>query len=83
MSFDYTKKENPTVSFSEYAKANPYFEKYDENGNVTRYLEEYYTVNQQHYTVENPLYNASLNSYDRPKGTSFINKFNAEYRPVE
>ena len=83
MSFDYTKKENPTVSFSEYAKANPYFEKYDENGNVTRYLEEYYTVNQQHYTVENPLYNASLNSYDRQKGTSFINKFNAEYRPVE
>lgn len=83
MSFDYTKEENPTVSFSEYAKANPYFEKYDENGNVTRYLEEYYTINQQHYTVENPLYNASLNSYDRQKGTSFINKFNAEYRPVE
>ena len=83
MSFDYTKKENPTVNFSEYAKANPYFEKYDENGNVTRYLEEYYTVNRQHYTVENPLYNASLNSYDRQKGMSFINKFNAEYRPVE
>ena len=65
MSFDYSKEDNPTVKFSEYANANPYFEKRDADGKVNRYLEEYYTVNQQHYTIENPLYNASLNSFDR------------------
>ena len=54
-------------NFSEYANANPYFEKRDADGKVNRYLEEYYTVNQQHYTIENPLYNASLNSFDRAK----------------
>ena len=51
MSFDYSKEDNPTVKFSEYANANPYFEKRDADGKVNRYLEEYYTVNQQHYTI--------------------------------
>lgn len=83
MSFDYTMEENPTVNFSEYANANPYFEKYDKNGAVSRYLEEYYTLQKQHYTVQNPLYNASLNSFDKKKGVKFIDKFNAEWRPVE
>ena len=83
MSFDYTKEENPTVNFSEYAKANPYFEKRDPDGKVNRYLEEYYTINGQHYTIENPLYNASLNSFDKGKKVNFVNKFNAEWRPVE
>lgn len=82
MSFDYTTEENPTVNFSEYAKANPYFEKRDADGKVDRYLEEYYTINGQHYTIENPLYNASLNSFDRSKKVNFVNKFNAEWRPV-
>ena len=83
MSFDYSKEDNPTVKFSEYANANPYFEKRDADGKVNRYLEEYYTVNQQHYTIENPLYNASLNSFDRAKKVNFVNNFNAEWRPVE
>ena len=83
MSFDYSTEENPTVSFSEYAKANPYFEKRDAAGKVNRYLEEYYTLNQQHYTIENPLYNASLNSFDKGKKVNFVNKFNAEWRPIE
>ena len=83
LSFDYTKKENPTVDFSEYAKANPYFEKRNADGSVSRYLEEYYTINQQHYTIENPLYNASLNSFDEGKKVNFVNNFNAEWRPVQ
>lgn len=82
MSFDYTTEENPTVSFVEYAKANPYFPKRDANGKVGRYLEEYYTLTSQHYTVENPLYNASLNSFNQAKKVNFINNFNVEWQPV-
>ena len=83
MTFDYSTEENPTVSFEEYAKANPYFEKRDSSGKVNRYLEEYYTVNQQHYTVENPLYNASLNSFDKARKVNFVNNFNAEWQPID
>ena len=33
-----TNTKNPTVSFSDYAAANPYFKKYDENGEINKYL---------------------------------------------
>ena len=42
---------------------------------------EYYTVNQQHYTVENPLYNASLNSFDKARKVNFVNNFTMAYNP--
>lgn len=81
MSFDYSKEENPTVNFSNYAYANPYFEKRNADGKVDRYLEEYYTLNSTHYTVENPLYNASLNNYDKARKVNFVNNLNAEWQP--
>ena len=83
MSFEYTTKENPTVSFEEYAKANPYFEKRDSTGKIERYLEEYNTFTRQHYTIENPLYNASLNSFDKARKVNFVNNFNAEWQPID
>lgn len=79
LSIDYTNALNPTVPFSEYARANPYYRKTQADGSIGRYLESY-TVNRQPYTVANPLWNASLNNLDQEKEFGFTNNFNAEWR---
>ncbi len=68
---------NPIVDFSEYAEANPYYKKYNENGEVERWL----ANNDYESYVSNPLYNASLNSRDETKQLQFSNYFTAEYNP--
>lgn len=83
LSLGYTKSHNPSVPFSAYSRANPYFEKRNPDGGIERYLESYYTVNKEHKTVENPLYNARLNSFDRENALDFVNAFNIEWRPVD
>ena len=79
LSVDYNRAENPTVPFSEYSRANPYFRKTNEDGTIGRYLESY-TVNGSEYTVGNPLWNASLNNLDVEKKFGFTDNFNAEWR---
>ena len=79
MSYDYYKQEDPIVSFSEFAKANPYYRKNFESGETERYLVNIDFLGEQ-YKVENPLYNASLNSFKESNKSSFDNKLNAEYK---
>ena len=38
LSIDYLETNNPTVSFSEYAYANPYYRKYGADGKINKYL---------------------------------------------
>lgn len=77
-SLDNTDSQNPMVSFSEYANANPYYTKRNEDGEVERWLE--YTDD---IKAANPLYNASLNSYSKGGGFSLSDKFVAEYTPIQ
>lgn len=72
-----TKYSNPIVPFSTYASANPYYKKYDEDGNVSRFL----ANNDYEPYVGNPLYNASLNSRDDTQEMAYTNNFIAEYNP--
>ncbi|WP_255413982.1 carboxypeptidase-like regulatory domain-containing protein [Bacteroides sp. Marseille-P3684] len=58
-----TKYTNPIVPFSDYAEASPYYKKYNEDGEVERWL----SNNDYEPNVGNPLYNASLNSRDETK----------------
>lgn len=78
-------QQSPYGSFAIWAKASPYYEKYNENGVPTRYLDgtnvsvgnplvNYY-VNQE----ENPLYNVLLNSYDKGGEVNFTNNFAINY----
>lgn len=68
-SYSYTKsEESPYGSFSDYASKLPYDEYLDENGN---YLETTYPWTGG--TNENPLYEATLKSYDRSKSWELIN----------
>ncbi|MEG0500250.1 MAG: SusC/RagA family TonB-linked outer membrane protein, partial [Rikenellaceae bacterium] len=80
LSVDYLTTENPTVKFNEYANANPYYRKRNADGSVERYLESYLSANGTPYTVENPLYNASLNSFDNSKSLEIKENLNVEWK---
>ena len=68
-SYTYTKsEESPYGSFSDYTSKLPYDEYLDENGNS---LET--TTSWTGGTEENPLYEATLKSYDRSKSWELIN----------
>ena len=71
------KTNNPAVPFSEYAKANPYFRKYNSEGGIDKYL--YYTEDPEEYSVPNPLWNAHLNNYDVQDQFGFTNNFILEW----
>ena len=73
-----TKIKNPIVDFSEYAAANPYYKKRDEEGNIGKWLE-----NNDYPKAANPLWNASQNSRDEGKQLALSNYFVAEYTPLE
>ena len=79
MYYNFYKQEDPIVSFAEFAKANPYYRKDAGAGEVERYLVDMDTYSGR-YRVENPLYNASLNSFKTSDKSQFDNKLNAEFR---
>lgn len=78
LSIDYLETNNPTVSFSEYAYANPYYRKYGADGKINKYL--YYPEEGLNDNpVSNPLWNAHLNNYDKGQRFGFTNNFIAEW----
>lgn len=70
--------QDPMVSFREYVNANPYFAKYDENGEVYKWLE-----NNKLFQSPNPMWNDRVGSRDKTKEFNFSNFFIAEYTPVD
>ena len=74
-----TNTTDPTVSFSEYASANPYYKKYDENGEITKFL----ANNQYEPTIGNPMYNDNLNSRSANNQLMLSDYLMAEYTPIK
>ena len=77
---DYERSSDPTVSFSEYAMANPYYKKYNEQGQIDKYL--YHHTNEltgETEMVSNPLWNAHLNNYIKGSEFGFSNNFIFEW----
>lgn len=74
---DNTKSTNPIVGYSDYSNANPYYTKYNENGEVEKWLEY-----NDYVKAANPLYNAAQNSYNNSSSFTVSNKFIAEYTPM-
>ncbi|MBO5419763.1 MAG: SusC/RagA family TonB-linked outer membrane protein [Bacteroidales bacterium] len=81
LTIDYLETANPTVSFSEYAYANPYYRKYNALGKVDKYL--YYSEDGIGSTVTNPLWDAHLNNWDKASGFGFTNNFIFEWFVTE
>ena len=73
-----TKYSNPIVPFSDYVRANPYYKKYNEEGEVERWL----ANSDLEPEIGNPLYNDSLNSRDDNTQVQFSDYFIAEYNPT-
>lgn len=78
LSVNYYKTKDPLVGYSEYARANPYYQKRTDEGKVEKWLEYIKDVEE----VPNPLYNASLNSHKWGKSFGVTNNFSAEYNPL-
>lgn len=78
LNLNYVNTNDPTVSFSEYAQANPYYRKYNTSGGIDKYL---YVPDENagEAPVVNPLWNAHLNNYDKGKEFGFTNDFIIEW----
>ena len=80
------RQESPYGDFSEYAKMNPYWRTHDEHGKILKRLgdsgESDYAYRWSRLPV-NPLYNATLNTYDRGNNTDITNNFMLEWKVLE
>ena len=75
-SVSYADYSNPTVNFSEYVSANPYYKKYNNDGSIPQWLE--YNDDIQ---MANPVWNASLNSRNAGDNLTLSNYFITEWTP--
>lgn len=79
-SFDSVKSEREPVSFSAFANANPYYRKYNEEGEIPEFLEEYAIAQEFIY---NPLYQLRrVVNTDVTKDLGLRNNFTIIYRPI-
>ncbi|MEG0795160.1 MAG: SusC/RagA family TonB-linked outer membrane protein [Odoribacter sp.] len=69
-------KESPYGSFSEFAKANPYYPTHDENGKLIKEYPQYLSATYRHL---NPLYEAQLNHKDEQEYLEFTNNFDLDW----
>lgn len=74
--------ESPYGSFSEYARLNPYYKPYDENGNINKVLGQFqpsgYGAAARIYY--NPLYNATLGTKNESRYTEITENFYIEWQ---
>ena len=82
LSIDWVKSTNPVVSFKEFAQANPYYRKHDENGEIQQYLEQSQLSNLESNDVQNPLWDNSLDNYNQSHQFGVRNNFIAEWNPI-
>lgn len=73
--------QNPMVSFSSFARTNPFYDKYNEYGQVDQVLDQIAIIGGTQY-VTNPLWDLQQKSYDKSNQLGFTNNFQVEYRPI-
>lgn len=79
--------ESPWGSFADYAVLNPYWSPYDANGHVvkefTPYLRDYWSQSDKYSNpYGNPMYDATLNTFNKTAYTNIVNNFQVEWKPV-
>lgn len=79
--------ESPWGSFSDYVKLNPYWSPYDANGNVVQFFQpaslNYWGPKLGSIPAyANPMYDATLNSFNKSAYTNITNNFQVEWRPA-
>lgn len=77
-------KESPYGTFSEYARLNPYWRAYNEDGSVKEIMGDYEKANfQGTKPIYNPLVNASINTKNENAYTDITNNFYLEWLAFE
>ena len=77
-----TEVSNPMVSFSKFVRTNPFYNKYNEYGEVEQIFETVPSISGNTY-ITNPMWDLKQNSFDRNNSFSFTNNFQVEYRPID
>ena len=88
LNLDYSKADRETVPFSRYARANPYFRKYNESGQPDMLLTsiEYKDMDMLARTTKkfyNPLYDDEQNNYNQTNTHGFTNNLELGWMIVE
>ena len=88
LNINYVKASHESVPFSTFAQANPYFRKYDENGDVNKVLESFSYLDLNTFSIVkqniySPLYNWSNNNTNTTSDIGFTNNFEVEWRPLQ
>lgn len=68
--------ESPYGSFSTYVQMQPYYRPYDDEGNLIQYFDGLHSTSDK---VQNPLYDATLNTFDKTRALGIINNFSIEW----
>lgn len=82
LNVDYTKMESPVIAFSNYAKANPYYKKRNDEGVPQKFLENT-TVGGRTVKVYNPLYDAMQGNEDKGAQFGIREQFQAEWSGIK
>ena len=70
------------VAFRNFVNANPYYSKYNENGEITKFFERTATLSGYEYAYT-PLWEFNQKSYNRTNTFSLNNNFQVEWRILE
>ncbi len=68
------------ANFADFSRANPYYRKRNEYGQITRVLEAFPTLSDEYERVYNPLYDMQQNSLGRTRNFAFRNNFSIEWK---
>ena len=79
---NYNTSDTEPVAFRNFVNANPYYSKYNENGEITKYFERTSTLSGYEYAY-NPLWDFNQKSYNRTNTFSLNNNFQVEWRILE
>ncbi|MCD0490577.1 SusC/RagA family TonB-linked outer membrane protein [Pedobacter sp. MC2016-14] len=84
LSIDNTQSDQEAIPFSTFSRANPYYRKYDAQGNVLKVLEDFkYYANPTLAPIYSPLYNQSNLNINKEGTLGFTNNTELEWRIIE
>ncbi len=76
-------QESPYGNFEDYVRMNPYFRLADDNGNILqapdRWMEYSDASGFSPHSVLNPMYNSTLNNFDRARYNEIVDNLSAEF----
>ncbi|MHA4893531.1 SusC/RagA family TonB-linked outer membrane protein [Pedobacter sp. PWIIR3] len=84
LSIDNVNANHESTPFSKFSRANPYYTKYDDLGDVRKVLEDFKPYGNNSLTpIYSPLYDQTNLNIDQEKSLGFTNNFELEWRILE